>query len=153
MKLSYVIDRQSSAKDEEGTIYPDLLGVDIDGNLVIVEFKRGRTPRDVVAQLLEYAAWADGLSDEEIHKIAENYFDKNDMYQRKGLIDVFSEIYDLPENDDLPLLNRKLRLYIVAGEIPERITGVCKYLRNSQGVDINCIKVSTFETETGGKTG
>lgn len=143
------IDRQSSAKDEEGTIYPDLLGVDIDGNLVIVEFKRGRTPRDVVAQLLEYAAWADGLSDEEIHKIAENYFDKNDMYQGKGLTDVFSEIYDLPENDDLPLLNRKLRLYIVAGEIPERITGVCKYLRNSQGVDISCVKVSTFETETG----
>ena len=143
------IDRQPSAKDEEGTIYPDLVGVDIDGNLVIVEFKRERAPRDVVAQILEYAAWADGLSDEEIHKIAENYFDKNDMYQGKGLTDVFSEIYDLPENDELPLLNRKLRLYIVAGEIPERITGVCKYLRNTQGIDISCIVFSIFQTEAG----
>lgn len=143
------IDRQSSAKDEEGTIYPDLLGIDIDGNLLIVEFKRERAPRDVVAQLLEYAAWADELSNEEIHNIAENYFNKNDLYQGKGLNDVFSEIYDLPENDVLPPLNRKLRLYIVAGEIPVRITGVCRYLRNSQGVDINCIEVSTFETETG----
>lgn len=143
------IDRQPSAKDGEGTIYPDLLGVDIDGNLVIVEFKRERAPRDVIAQLLEYAAWADELSSEEIHKIAENYFNKNDLHQGKGLNDVFSEIYDLPENDELPILNRKLRLYIVAGEIPKRISGVCKYLRNRQGVDISCVKVSTFETETG----
>ena len=31
------IDRQASAQDKEGTIYPDLLGVDSEGNLVIVE--------------------------------------------------------------------------------------------------------------------
>lgn len=43
------IDRQSSAQDEEGTIFPDLLGVDSEANLVIVEFKRGKTPRSVVA--------------------------------------------------------------------------------------------------------
>ncbi len=143
------IERQPSAKDEEGTIYPDLLGVDIDGNLIIVEFKRGRTPRDVVAQLLEYAAWADGLTSEEIHKIAENYFERNNLYQGKSFNDVFSEFCDLPEHDELPILNRKLRLYIVAGVIPERILGVCRYLRNSHSIDISCVSVSTFETETG----
>ena len=145
------IDRQPSAKDEEGTIYPDLLGIDIEGNLVIVEFKRARTPRDVVAQLLEYAAWAEGLTNEEIQNIAENYFEKNDLFQGKVFNDVFSEIHNLPESDDLPLLNRNLRLFIVAGEIPERITGVCNYLRNSYDVEISCISVSVFETETGEK--
>ena len=69
------IDRQPSAQDEEGTIFPDLLGVDSEGNLVIVEFKRGKTPRSVVAQLLEYAAWANGLSAEQIHEIADAYFE------------------------------------------------------------------------------
>ncbi|MCG9128163.1 hypothetical protein JT359_11230 [Candidatus Poribacteria bacterium] len=143
------IDRQPSAKDEEGTIYPDLLGIDIDGNLVIVEFKRARTPRDVVAQLLEYAAWADGLSKEEIQNIAENYFNENNIHQGIGFNDVFTNTFDLLESDELPLLNRKLRLYIVAGEIPDRIIGVCNYLRSSQRVDISCISVSVFETETG----
>ena len=40
------IDRQASAQDEEGTIYPDLLGVDSEGNLVIVEFKREKNTAD-----------------------------------------------------------------------------------------------------------
>ena len=29
------IGRQTSATDEDGTVYPDLLGVDVEGNLVI----------------------------------------------------------------------------------------------------------------------
>ena len=41
------IGRQTSAADEERTIFPDLLGIDSEGNLIIIEFKRGRTPRDV----------------------------------------------------------------------------------------------------------
>ena len=35
------IGRQTSASDADGTIFPDLLGVDSKGNLVIVEFKEG----------------------------------------------------------------------------------------------------------------
>ena len=70
-----LIGRQTSAIQEEyGTIFPDLLGLDKDGNLVIIELKKGRTPREVIAQLLEYAAWANDLSDEKIYDIALNYF-------------------------------------------------------------------------------
>ena len=36
----------------------DLLGVDREGNVVVVELKRDRTSRDVIAQALEYAAFA-----------------------------------------------------------------------------------------------
>ena len=34
----------------------DLLAIDEEGNLVIVELKRDQTPRDVVAQTLDYAS-------------------------------------------------------------------------------------------------
>ena len=57
------IGRQTSANVEESTIFPDLLGLDSEGNLVIVELKRGKAPRDVVAQLLEYAEWAEKLAE------------------------------------------------------------------------------------------
>ena len=143
------IDRQPSAEGEEGTIFPDLLGVDSEGNLVIVEFKRGKTPRDVVAQLLEYAAWANELPAEEIHKIAYDYFKTRDEFRGKTFPEAFGEEFDIPETDELPPLNRKLRLFVVAEEIHPRVASVCRFLRTSYKMDVSCIAVSKFQTESG----
>jgi RecB family endonuclease NucS len=52
---------------------PDLIGLDEDGNTVVVELKRGRPPRDVLAQALEYAAWLASLSSDEIERLANSY--------------------------------------------------------------------------------
>ncbi|MDE0017989.1 MAG: hypothetical protein OXU51_17540 [Candidatus Poribacteria bacterium] len=143
------IDRQASAQDEEGTIYPDLLGVDSEGDLVVVEFKRRQTPRDVVAQLLEYAAWANELPLEQIHEIADAYFEKRDEFRGKTFPDAFREVFDIPETDELPPLNRKLRLFVVAEEIHPRVARVCRFLRTSYKMDVSCIAVSKFQTESG----
>ena len=143
------IDRQPSAQNEEGTIFPDLLGVDSEGNLVVVEFKRGRTPRDVVAQLLEYASWASELSEEQIHEIADAYFEKRDDFKGKTFSEAFREVFDIPETDDLPPLKRKLRLFVVAEEIHPRVARVCRFLRASYKMDVSCIAVSKFQTESG----
>ena len=145
------IGRQTSASVEEGTIFPDLLGVDIEGNLIIVELKRDAAPREVVAQLLEYAAWANELSDSEIYKIAEVYFDTRDEFKGKTFSNVFREVFDILETDELPPLNRSLRLFIVAGEIPSGVTRVCRFLRTLHSVDIKCLDVSIFQTESGEK--
>ena len=77
------IGRQTSAPVKDTTILPDLLGVDTRGNLVIVELKRNRTPRDTVAQLLDYATWANELSESRIHEIAEHYFDNQNGFSGK----------------------------------------------------------------------
>ena len=140
------IGRQTSAAVEEGTIFPDLLGVDSEGNLVIVELKRGRAPRDVVAQLLEYAAWANELSEDQVHEIAEGYFQIRDEFQGRNFHDVFNDIFDPGE---IPALNRTLRLFVVAEEVSPRVARVCRFLRTSYGLDISCLAVSTFRTESG----
>ena len=119
------IGRQTSANVEESTILPDLLGVDSEGNLVIVELKRGKAPRDVVAQLLEYAAWAKDLSDGQIYGIAEAYFQT--AKKETKLQDAFSEMFE----DEIPALNRRLRLFVVAEEIPVR--GTSNYICNCLG--------------------
>ena len=36
----------------------DLLGIDDEGRLHVLELKRDRTPRDAVAQTLDYGSWA-----------------------------------------------------------------------------------------------
>src|SRR5260370_34356309 len=40
----------------------DLLAVSADGTLHVLELKRERTPRDVVAQILDYGSWGAALS-------------------------------------------------------------------------------------------
>ena len=47
----------------------DLLAVAPDGSLVLIELKRDRTPRDVVAQALDYAGWVGKLKPEDIVRI------------------------------------------------------------------------------------
>src|SRR5437764_1135300 len=49
---------------QEGTGFGgriDLLAIAPDGTLVLIEIKRDRTPREVVAQALDYASWVQKL--------------------------------------------------------------------------------------------
>jgi len=47
----------------------DLLAIAPDGSLVLIELKRDRTPREVVAQALDYASWVEKLRAEDIAAI------------------------------------------------------------------------------------
>ncbi len=39
-----------------------MLAMDEEGNIHIIELKKERTPREVVAQTLDYASWVQNLS-------------------------------------------------------------------------------------------
>jgi RecB family endonuclease NucS len=41
----------------------DLLAIDANGTVIIIELKRDKTPRDVVAQAIGYASWVVTLAD------------------------------------------------------------------------------------------
>jgi RecB family endonuclease NucS len=47
----------------------DLLAIDVAGDLTIIELKRERTPREVVAQALDYASWVQDLTYEQLVSI------------------------------------------------------------------------------------
>src|SRR3970040_2329526 len=47
----------------------DLLAIAPDGSLILIELKRDRTPREVVAQALDYAGWVEKLRAEDIAAI------------------------------------------------------------------------------------
>ena len=55
-----------------GTVV-DLLAVDDEGTLHILELKRDRTPREVVAQLLDHGSWVSALSHDEVIDIFTTY--------------------------------------------------------------------------------
>jgi hypothetical protein len=141
-----LIGRQSSASLEGSTLLPDLVGLDKDGNLVVIELKKGRTPREVVAQLLEYAAWASELSDDSIEELAGSYLARHEQLEDKQFSEAFCEVFEV---DEIPTLNQNVRLFIAAEDISPTVSRVCRFLRTSHGVDLNCVQFSIYKTESG----
>src|SRR5437763_1296199 len=48
----------------------DLLAIDSEANTVVLELKRDKTPREIVAQTIDYASWVKDLAYDELNQIA-----------------------------------------------------------------------------------
>ena len=113
----------------------DILAIDQEGNLFIIELKRGRTPRDVIAQVLDYASWVAELTTRDVHRIAEEKLGKSLRDAFRGRFDV-----SLPES-----LNSNHNMLIVASEFDGQSERIVRYLANEHGVAINTAFFSVFE--------
>src|SRR4051794_6681840 len=69
--------------------YVDLLALDPQGDLVVIELKRDRTPREVVAQALDYGSWAKDLDYERLADIYGSYRSGEDL--EMALKDAFGD--------------------------------------------------------------
>lgn len=117
----------------------DLLAVDRNGNLVIVELKRDRTPRDVVAQVLDYASWVQGLGREDVER-----------YVRKYLGVSFGEAFQQAFGLEPPeVVNGRQRMYVVASSLDPATQRIVEYLSATHGVDINAATFAYFKTGGG----
>lgn len=141
-----IISRQTTATLENRSIYPDLLALDGDGNLVIVELKKGRAPRDVIAQILDYAAWASTLSADEISDLAERYFALVGCSADQSLTSAFGDCFEV---DCLPPLGSRLRIFIAAEDIPSGVSRVARFLRTEHAMDISCVQFTIYQTDAG----
>ena len=120
--------------------YIDLLCIDPKGNLVIVELKRDKTPRDVVAQSLDYASWVKDLSSENVREIAAQYLKGTDL--ESAFRDKFNQ--EIPE-----LINERHAMRVVASEIDDSTERIIRYLSESYSVDINAIRFQFFQAQNG----
>ncbi len=112
----------------------DILALDRDGNVVVVECKRDRTPRDIIAQVLDYGSWVAGLSTRDIHNIAMAKLDRS-------LEMAFQERFGTP----LPeTLNDSHSLVIVASEFDPSSRRIVEYLAETHGVGINTAFFTAF---------
>lgn len=111
--------------------YVDLLALDADGRVHVLELKRDRTPRDVVAQVLDYGSWVEGLSLEEIEQI---FLDHHGGEEDLG--DAFAERLACP----LPeIVNEQQQFTIVASELDSASERIVEFLAESYGMPINAV--------------
>jgi len=110
--------------------FVDMLAMNSAGNLSIIELKKNRTPREIVAQLLDYASWAQSLSYDDIAAI---YSEKN---QGKKLEEGFDDAFgaSLPEQ-----INQSHELIVVASDLDASTERIINYLADNYGVPINAV--------------
>ncbi|TQC44815.1 DUF91 domain-containing protein [Rhodococcus sp. WS4] len=107
----------------------DLLAIDEQGDLHVIELKKDRTPRDVVAQALEYGFWVQGLSFEAIRELYGKHHDGEDFDS------AFTRHFemDVPES-----INVHHHLVIVAASMDASTEQIVEYVRG-YGVPINVL--------------
>jgi len=122
----------------------DLLGIDKAGNTVVIELKRGKTPRETIAQLLEYASFVENLDYPQLNEIYQDYSGE------ESSLEYYHQQYFQNESDEKVSFNKSVKLIIVAQEISKEIKQTALFLRK-KGIDIYCIEFKYFETKAGEK--
>jgi hypothetical protein len=121
-----VIGRQV-ATDHGG--YIDILALDVDGRVHVLELKRDRTPRDVVAQTLDYGSWVKNLSLENIEQLHVDH-------DGRDLSDAFADHFEQPLPD---VVNAEQQFTIVASALDPASDRIVEFLAEDYGVPINAV--------------
>lgn len=108
----------------------DLLAIDAQGNLSVIEVKRDRTPREIVAQLLDYASWISTLTYENIVSIYSDY-SKREQFEQ-----AFAERFGTEPPE---AVNQSHQLIVVASELDNGTERIVTYLSTGYGVPINAV--------------
>lgn len=126
-------------------LFIDLLAIDRDANLVVLELKRDKTYRDIVAQVLDYGSWVRELKDDRIAQIFDDYQKRWHAERQPTSIDAaFKSKFGLPMPDEM---NSTHELVVVASSLDPATERVVRYLADEYGVRINAVFFRVFRDE------
>lgn len=117
----------------------DLLGLDAEGRVHVLELKRDRTARSVVAQVLDCGSWAEALSLSDIEQIFTEY-----RGQETTLEVEFAECFANPLPD---VVNSEQQFTIVASELDATSERIVRFLAESYEVPISAVFFRHFVEE------
>ena len=113
----------------------DLLAMDAQGKVTIIELKRNHTPREVVAQTLDYASWIQTQTFDDLKRIYRDYAAKE---LEEGYSDFFGG--DLPEH-----INQEHDMLIVCSTLDPESERIISYLSEKYDVPINVVFFRYFK--------
>lgn len=118
----------------------DLLALAPDGALILIELKRARTPREVVAQALDYASWAESLEEKDLGQIYARFSGGGNLAQ------AFQHRFGRALEEDS--LNQNHQIVIVASSLDASSERIVGYL-NQRDIPINVLFFQVFEGAEG----
>jgi hypothetical protein len=123
-------------------LFIDLLAVDRDANLIVLELKRDKTYRDIVAQLLDYGSWVRDLKDDRIAKIFDEY--QKSWHKDRPAVSIdeaFTSKFGIAMPEEM---NSAHELVVVASSLDASTERVVRYLADEYGVRINAVFFRVF---------
>ncbi len=114
----------------------DLLAIAPDGSLVLIEIKRHRTPREIVAQAIDYASWVEQLTADKISQIYQRYSNDGDLDT------AFKERFGAELDEET--LNASHQIILVAAELDDSTERIITYL-NARDIAINVVFFQVFQ--------
>ncbi|MBC17211.1 MAG: hypothetical protein CL942_09195 [Desulfovibrio sp.] len=121
----------------------DLLAIDGSGNLVVLELKRDKTPREIVAQVLDYASWVKELRNEEISELFQTYQEKWLNNGSESLDAAFCKKFNVTEMPDE--INDNHELVVVASALDSSTERIINYLSDTYAVSVNALFFRVFK--------
>lgn len=121
----------------------DLLAIDKNGDVVVIELKRNRTPRDTIAQSLEYASFIEKLGYEQLEDILRSYTGDESLNLAQYHRDYFSL-----SSDEAIVFNHDQRIVIVGQKIMPEIRQTSLFLRK-KGIRVTCLEFTFFKSNDG----
>lgn len=119
----------------------DLLAIDATGSIIIIELKKHKTPRDVVAQAIDYAAWVETLPIERITQIYKEYSKKQRMIEASFDKAFQAKFGVSPVEDEI---NSSHQMVIVAAELDASTERIINYLNDKASVPVNAVFFTVF---------
>lgn len=113
----------------------DLLAINETGKLTVIELKKDRTPREVVAQVIDYASWVATLS----------YRDISEIFKEKNTVEfeeAFAERFGTPPPEKL---NQEHDMLIVCSELDNETERIINYLSDNYSVPVNAVFLRFFK--------
>lgn len=114
----------------------DLLAIDPNGDLVLIELKRHKTPREIVAQAIDYAAWVEKLTSDKIAQIYQRYSNGG------NLSEAFKQRFGTELDEDS--LNASHQIILVASELDDASERIIRYL-NDRDIAINVLFFQVYQ--------
>jgi len=118
----------------------DILAIDRSGNLVVIELKKNKTPREVITQAMDYASWVKNLDSSKIAGIYERYSKDLDS-EFDSLDDAVQDKFNTTFSEDE--INQGHQIVIVASELDLSTERIVHYL-NDYDLPINTVFFNVF---------
>lgn len=124
----------------------DLLGIDKQGNLVIIENKLDDTGRDTVWQVIKYASYCSTLKKDQIRKIYQEYLNKQPGESATAEENLM-EFFDTTDFEEISLNSGQTqRIMMIAGSFRKEVTSTVLWLMNYK-LRIQCFKLTPYQLD------
>ena len=119
----------------------DLLCIDRGYKLIVLELKKDLTPREVTAQVIEYASYVSEMEQDDIGRAYQNYTEKNPNIS-KNLNEAFRNKFGIELDESQ--IDMVPKMVIVAAKMDDGTEHIIRYLRQTYDVDINILFFQIF---------